>query len=216
MKIQIGTRIGRRTVIAVAEPKNHKQGHALKRFLCRCDCGSEKVVYEGSLASGKALSCGCLAREICGTRARKHGLWRHPLHDTWAAMKGRCQRPSHHAYASYGGRGITICERWQTIENFVADNEHLAQPGLTLDREDNDGPYSPENCRWVTVKVQRRNTRNTRLITFDGRTQCLQDWAIELGFSFPQLWKRLDSGWSAEKAFTTPINQAKATNRKPT
>ena len=119
-------------------------------------------------------------------------------------MNARCRNPRK---VYYHGRGIKVCERWRGkngFANFLADmGERPA--GMTLDRKDNDGPYSPENCRWVTASQQSRNTRANRLITYDGRTQTVAAWAEEVGLKWATLGGRLDGGWPVEKALkTTP------------
>lgn len=131
-------------------------------------------------------------------------------------MKERCYNPEKKAYPRYGGRGIKVCDRWLKLENFIADNEHLALPGLTLDRRDNDKDYSPENCRWVTPLAQANNRSNCVYLEFRGRTQTVAEWARELGMFEKTLRKRvLDSGWSAEKALTTPVRYRSGTPHKP-
>ena len=173
-------------------------------FVCLCECGAEKIVAGASLRRGATRSCGCQTIHKGNKFARKHGLHGHRLSGTWRSMKERCYNPNHDAYARYGGRGITVCERWHSLENFVADNEGLAKPGLTLDRRDNDGPYSPENCRWVTRKEQSRNRSVNRLISLDGRTQCVSAWAVEFGVNPNLILWRLAKGWPESEAIATP------------
>ena len=117
-------------------------------------------------------------------------------------MVGRCTNQNDDSYANYGGRGITICDRWLSFTNFVADMGVKPQ-GLTLEREDNDGNYEPGNCKWDTDHAQRRNKRTTRLIEFRGETKVLQDWAVETGISQSLLFWRINR-WGVERALTTP------------
>lgn len=122
-------------------------------------------------------------------------------------MKDRCLNPKHKAFSDYGGRGITICDRWMVFENFLADMGERPD-GMEIDRIDNDGNYEPGNCRWVTSAENKRNTRRNVWITHDGRTMCLEDWSTETGLPKETLRSRILRGWDAEKALTTPPGAA--------
>lgn len=175
-------------------------------WLCKCACGKEKVIGTANLLRGESRSCGCMEFRFRkdNKTAYRHGLWNHPLSGTWRSMKQRCLNPKSRAYERYGGRGIEVCERWLSFENFVADNEHLVTPGTSLERKDNDGPYSPDNCRWATPREQSRNTSGNKHLTYLGRTQTLVEWAEEKDLPYHVLLERLYAGWSTERALTTP------------
>lgn len=126
----------------------------------------------------------------------------------WWSMRRRCENPKQKSYERYGGRGITVCERWQSYENFLEDMGHVPQ-GKSLDRIDNNGPYSPENCRWATLQEQGRNKRNNRLFTMNGKTQCLAAWSSETGISESLVLFRLGLGWSVENALTRKPDRAR-------
>ena len=133
----------------------------------------------------------------------------HPLIHVWRQMRGRCNNPNYKCYAHYGGRGIKVCERWASFWNFVADVGERPTPKHKLDRIDNERGYEPGNVRWVTQKEQLRNQRRNRMLTFQGRTQCLAAWAEELGMGRTVLQKRVvEFGWSVERALTTPVGYA--------
>lgn len=127
-----------------------------------------------------------------------------PTYRSWKDMKARCIRVTHKDYPHYGGRGITFCERWRVFDNFLADMGERPE-GMTLERNDNDGPYSASNCRWATRAEQCRNQRSNLLLTHEGRTMCVADWAAHLGIHRQTLRDRIQRyGWSTERALTTP------------
>lgn len=128
---------------------------------------------------------------------------RTPGYDTWRSMRQRCLRPDQRQYKDYGGRGISVCVRWNVFENFLADMGPRPS-GRSLDRINNDGDYEPGNCRWATRTQQQRNRRDVRPITFQGRTMLISDWAKEIGVKTNTLQSRLDVyGWTLKRAMTT-------------
>jgi hypothetical protein len=131
-----------------------------------------------------------------GSRSRTHVAWYN--------MIRRCFHSDHHQFKNYGGRGITICKRWLVFDNFICDMG-AAPKGQSLDRRDNEGNYTPKNCRWTTPIVQARNQRSNHRLTLSGRTMCVSEWAEELGLKRATLSKRLESGWSVERTLTTPL-----------
>jgi hypothetical protein len=141
-----------------------------------------------------------------------HGEMRRGQHskeaDIWQQMQQRCFNPKCKSYPNYGGRGITVCERWlgdDGLINFIADMGRKP-PGMSLDREDNDGPYSPENCRWATRQQQQRNRRANFYVTIDGETKCVTEWAEIKGIKVLTVFKRIRKfGWTPERAITEPI-----------
>lgn len=149
-----GKRFGRLTVVRLTdERRNH---HCV--WECICDCGSMAMVSGSSLRSGVTKSCGCLSLEVKVARFTKHGMEGTRTYRSWVAMRARCNNPKTRDYASYGGRGITVCERWESFENFLEDMGERP-PGKSLDRINNDLGYLPDNCRWATAKEQANNRR---------------------------------------------------------
>jgi hypothetical protein len=128
---------------------------AFDKTPCRCECGTVRPVQALSLRRGISQSCGCLVGTF-------HGLRKHPAANSWYSMIARCTKPSATGYANYGGRGIKVCDRWQGpdgLANYIADMWPRPSDGHTLDRIDNDGDYTPENCQWSTAQEQVRNQR---------------------------------------------------------
>lgn len=205
-----GKKFGRLTVLH----RVPNQG-AEVRWACSCDCGNTKEVNGTLLKSGNTKSCGCLAsdRAKAGIN-RKHNRSGTPLYELWCKMRDRCGNPSNPSYGAYGGRGIYVCERWQSFENFLADMGERPSPKHSLDRINNDGPYSPENCRWVgSIREQRSNCRDNRFITHRGQTLTVSEWARRCGIDVDALLFRLNAGWDVEDALTRPLwNQKKITH----
>lgn len=200
-----GQKFGRLTVVERAEDMS--PGNV--RWSCVCDCGNKTVAQSASLRSGRHLSCGCIQRES----ATRHGKEGSKEYLAWAAMKQRCLNPDNKSFRIYGGRGITVCDSWLLFENFYADMGD-APEGMSLDRIDNDRGYSPENCRWATVKVQSNNRRTSRVIEYMGASKTLTQWASEFGLSPISLTSRLKLGWDIHTALTKPIDRRKATRKK--
>ena len=129
-------------------------------------------------------------------------------YQAWASMRSRCFYRRNNRYHSHGGRGIKVCDRWLGLAgfaNFLADMGPKPTPQHQLDRINNDGNYEPGNCRWATPIEQARNRRTNRHITFNGKTLCITQWATLTGLNRRTIIARLDKGWSAEQALTTPV-----------
>lgn len=158
-----GQRVGRWLVLERGESDRHGKA----RWMCRCDCGRSALVAASSLRSGQSRSCGCLRREVVSAARTTHGHTRGGRETAefraWRSMLERCYSPRYKQYRDYGGRGITVCARWRaSFQAFLDDMGLKPSPGLSLDRRNNDGPYSPDNCRWATATEQRANRRPPR------------------------------------------------------
>lgn len=197
----VGYTFGRLTVL---RPTDDRSGGCVM-WLCRCTCGTEKPVRTDHLTKRKVRSCGCLMRETCIARSTTHGatVARNfaPEYLCWANMMRRCYEPTNQRFDRYGGRGITVCDRWHSYANFRADIGPRPE-GLTLERINNDGNYEPSNCKWATVREQARNRRTTHMITHNSETMCLADWAKRIGRNVTTIRLRIERGLPMEMVLT--------------
>lgn len=161
-----------------------------------CDCGNTKEYYWNNIKRGLTTSCGCFKNEETKKRNianAKYGQSRHPLRGVWGNMMDRCYKENDLSYINYGGRGISICDEWKkdfmTFFNWALLNGYKS--GLEIDRENNNGNYEPSNCRFVTPAENSKNRRSNVNITYNGKTQILKDWAIELGLNYKTLHKNM-------------------------
>ena len=192
--------------------KHHRDKNGGWHWLCLCSCGKETIVNGRDLRNGHTKSCGCLIREVTGNINRSHGLSKSRIYKIWAGTIQRCHNPKNSDYKCYGERGIVVCNEWKN--NFESFNEWAMSSGytedLTLERIDVNGNYCPENCEWILLSKQARNTRKNKLVTYKGKTQCVAAWEEELGFNCHTLWNRLYTlKWSEEQAFTQPVKKRK-------
>lgn len=192
--LRIGLKVGRLTL-----KRQRVDNHRIK-WECVCDCGKSHVVRQDALLSGATVSCGCWNR----TSKITHGQSRSRTYSVWLSMKSRCNNPHAQAYKDYGARGIKVCERWFEFSNFFEDMGH-APAGLELERIDNSGDYCLANCKWASVKEQARNRRSNKLITFQGITLCLSEWAEKLGVTHHLLNKRIRIGYPLEKVLVSGL-----------
>lgn len=202
-----GKKFGRLTVVSENGKRNGRT-----HWDCLCDCGRQSIIDGSKLRSGHTKSCGCLKKEYVsniGDKGNiKHGMYKHPLFKIWIGIKERCYNKKRAAYSNYGGRGITVCPEW--LNDFQAFYDWAMangwEKGLTIDRIDNNGNYTPENCRWATRKLQARNQRSNSHIEYNGRTKILIEWCEELNLHYDTVRVRIGKlGWTPEKAFETPI-----------
>jgi len=201
-------KFGRLTVLGEL-PNRSKDGRIMWRCLCECGATIERTAK--TVRTGNTKSCGCINKERLTLRNKagaKHGMSNTPTFNVWTNMKERCLNPNHNSYHRYGGRGITICDRWlESFQNFYDDMGPMPE-GMSIDRVDVDGDYEPSNCRWATSEEQSNNRANNRVLEFKGRKQTIAQWAREVGVSKEALRYRLNAGWSAEEALTMKIDYA--------
>lgn len=188
----VGQSFGMWTVI---DPSRISQPGSVA-VLCRCECGVERLVSLRRLNRGTSTSCGCFAARLSAQRLLTHGGSYTQEYYIWRGVLKRCNDSSCSAYPNYGGRGITVCEEWRSFENFLADMGKRPSSDLSIERRDNEGPYSKDNCYWATWIQQNNNTRRCKPVLFDGKTQTVSEWAREYGIKPSTLQERLKRGWS--------------------
>jgi hypothetical protein len=203
----VGTRFGRYTVIGLTLREAKR-----RRVPVECDCGNQKFVDLPQLHTRPGISCGCARRERMRDLSTTHGDSQSTgphfaIYARWRDMVARCTHPGHHAYGSYGGRGITVCSTWAadyvSFRTWALENGYA--PKLHIDRRDNDQGYSPDNCRWVTAKVNNNNRRTTVFVVAFGKRQTLTEWLVDPRCVVQRgtLVARLKSGWAPELALST-------------
>ena len=186
-------------VVIAPVATNYRHVHI---WACVCHCGNVFTLSSRQIIHKKPRSCGCL-----GGPASTHGMSRTSGYKIWASMINRCIKPSNPNFIHYGGRGITVCDEWKT--SFEAFYRDMGDPpkGKTLDRINNDGHYSKENCRWVGRKEQSNNTRQNNLVTYLGKTQTISQWAETIGIHANTLRYRIKKWPTIDVAFETPVQQ---------
>lgn len=213
----IGLKNNKLTVIGYTNPE--KRGRL--KLKCLCDCGNITYVLPYQFNKGEIQSCGCRRKNLWdGKRdlpwAYKHGYSYDRLYRKFQKMKQRCYNPNAEQYERYGARGITICQKW--LDNPGLFVEWAIKNGgldksLTIDRIDGSGPYSPDNCRFITTKEQQRNLRSNKILEYNGESHCMSEWSEIFNINYKVLSGRINRGWSVERALTEPINQ-KFNNKK--
>ena len=166
------------------------------KWLCRCTCGVEKDVFGYHLYSGASTKC----RACYGVDKRTEAHTHESTYNVWSHMRQRCINPNNDRYHQYGGRGILICERWDSFDLFLEDMGERPE-GMSLDRIDVDKGYEPSNCRWATPKEQMRNRTLHKL------SPCVTELAEKTGIPYGTLQSRLYRGWTIERAVTTPVKK---------
>jgi len=192
------------TALSKRKSKNTKNSY----WVCLCECGNHTTVSRCHLVSGHTKSCGCYGKSIRRAALTTHGLSKaHPSeYQTWKSMRRRCLVKSYKNYVTYGGRGITICDRWASFKNFLDDMGKRPSNLYSIDRIDNNENYTPGNCRWATRYTQSNNRRNNIKLTLHGLTMNISQWSERLDIGDSTIRARVKVyGWSDEEALTTPV-----------
>lgn len=206
-----GKKFARLTVLSILGSR--KNGQIFWRVVC--ECGNESYAEGWALRNGAVLSCGCYAVERIKESKTIHGMSKSPEHAVWRKMQGRCYRKTSPDYSRYGGRGILICDRWlhgdgekNGFQCFYEDMGPRPSPSHQIDRKDNGGPYSPDNCEWASPKVQANNRRSNRIVTMMGRdmtfSQAVEMFSVGPSYSMV-MYRTKKMGWSLERSLLIPI-----------
>lgn len=201
-----GQKFGRWTVLGFTARRERGSLPSQARWLCRCECGAEREVPGPNLRNGSSTSCGC-QRALSNRSRATHGAADTPLYEVWCGIRARCQNPNHSAFANYGGRGITLCERWSDFRSFVEDMGDRPSPAHSIERKDNDVGYEPSNCVWATRREQARNRRTNHLVVLNGKTMCLFDALAKVGLDNTTFYRRIARGWSESRALHEPVDR---------
>lgn len=197
-----GARWGQLT--AVARASNDK--HRAQQWLFRCDCGRSKVIRIHSVIQGRAERCGQGECRRNGRQPIKERIGKQAEYRIWRGMLRRCLNSTDIGFKYYGGRGIAVCDRWATsFDAFYADMGARPSPSHSIERRNNDGAYSPGNCKWGTPVEQARNSRNTRFVIYQGRRMSTVEAAELAGIKVNTVRARQHKGWSDEAALTTAV-----------
>ena len=211
LKDMTGKKFNKLTVISRAENSNTGQA----RWNCKCECGNVIAVDGFALRIGNTRSCGCLKKEITTKRNTTHGKSKTRIYRIYTHLKERCYSKNDKRYDDYGGRGIKVCDEWlhdfMSFYNWSMDNGYTDD--LSLDRIDVNNDYCPENCRWVTIKIQENNRRNNHILTYNGETKTLSQWSEITGIRSQTILRRIKLGWNTHDALTTKVNE-KYSHRK--
>ena len=179
----------------------YKKNNTRTFWECECSCGNKTVVEGANLKNGNTKSCGCINKEKIGAVNKTHGKARTPLYNVYLSMKARCNNQKDQAYKNYGMKGIIVCKEWSDdflmFYNWAINNGY--RKGLTIDRIDNSGDYTPSNCRWVTMQTQQNNRSNNILIYYKGEKRRIRHVADELGVSYNYIVNRYHRDYTKER-----------------
>lgn len=210
-----GQRFGRLLIVGREPMKPGAVGKEKARWLALCDCGT-LVRVDGSEVKRKIISCGCAKRERAAGLKLDHGQHNTPTYNCWVSMKSRCfgTNPASRDYAVYHQRGITVCDRWaNSFPAFLADMGEKPSAAHSIDRTNNDGNYEPGNCRWATNREQQLNKRTNRVVTIDGVTKSISEWADVSPVHYESIRRRLTDGWEPKCAIFAPPMRRRSQQR---
>ena len=209
----VGLKTGKLSVLAFSHIQNRHS-----KWLCRCDCGNEKIIFGSHLKNGTTKSCGCLIIKKLIERNTKHNQrprgTKSPEYISWIAMKQRCYNPKHIYFHRYGGRGIAVCDQWRNSFSTFLSDLGTRSAGYTLGRIDNKQGYKKDNCKWMSQNEQNTNKNNSHLITIDNTTKTISEWCRCNNMKLGTAIARLKRGWSPKKAISIPVRKQKMSTKQ--
>lgn len=207
-----GMQFGRLAVVSLSEMRKKSKGGHRPYWLCKCACGNFVSICGSSLKSGGSSSCGCLQKEYVSIRSATHRMTATRPYRIWAGMLTRCTNKNSKDHNLYGDRGISVCDRWRSFDNFISD---MGMPcdNESIERIDTNGNYEPSNCKWATSAEQSRNKRNNHVVEFNGESMIVADWAKIIGINESSLRGRLKK-YPIDIALTTPKGELRNGIRK--
>ncbi len=200
-------------MLTVLDMPDERQPDGRLKVWCLCECGRKNLVCKKSLKNGNSYSCGCYRRRNLEIINKKHGYAVRGRfmteYNSWTAMKQRCYYEKSNNYHNYGGRGITVCDRWiNSFDNFISDMGLKPSNSYSLDRIDNNGNYEPGNCRWATKQQQMSGRSTSHVIEYNGIKDTIQHWAKKFGINRSTLLARLNMGWSVEESLLRKVGKS--------
>ena len=200
--IKVGERYGMLKVLKSSARTNSGR----LQFECLCDCGNTTIAESSNIERGRTSSCGCYR-----TQSRyRHNMVNSSEYQSWCALRVRCYNKKSDHYKDYGGRGIKVCDSWlESFNNFFDDMGYKPNRRYSIDRINNDGDYTPSNCRWAKKKIQARNKRNNHILSYNGESHPITEWEEKLGFKQGTVKSRIYYGWDIERALTEPVRKTK-------
>lgn len=195
-----GLKFGRLAIIGIA--KERRNGQAV--WKCLCECGKIKLTRGSELRSEGCKSCGCLAIDLTIKRSRTHGMTGTPEYKAWESMIRRCYNPKSGNFGNYGGRGISVCDRWRKSASNFLEDMGLRPDGFSIEIKNNNGNYEPDNCIWADKFKQARNRRDNHKISVGGRTLTVMEWSLISNVRHDTILSRLRYGWDNQIAVFKP------------
>jgi hypothetical protein len=200
----VGTKHNRLTILGETDAYITPSGNKYRAVLVECICGVIKKAGMSAVISGNTKSCGCLDKQAASNRLKKrmttHGMKKSSEYNSWKGMKMRCVNQNDTSYKNYGARGITVCDRWlNSFENFLADMGKKPSTKHSIERIDVNGNYEPLNCKWADAKEQGLNKRNSVVLTINGITKPIGQWAKDIGISHSGLQWRIDNNYTDDR-----------------